>query len=196
MFVIHYCGLPTERSCQYCFVSIYSGKITAYKLTTNWEGGPSIIISCFGTLLFVYYLDVFSKIWLQCIICNSTCKMLGLLQWCQPATCTGPGLEVSIQSPEKEVKGNVVVSVIVKEPEPNVISWLPTSQLKAWRVRVVTCNSYFELSGSSSFAIAWIGWLRTDLIDCQSSCNWNCCISDSTSKMLPCCQRYQLLPVN
>jgi hypothetical protein len=29
------------------------------------------------------------------------------------ATCRGPGLEASIPSPEKEVKGNVVVSVIV-----------------------------------------------------------------------------------
>jgi hypothetical protein len=42
------------------------------------------------------------------------------------ATCKGPGLEASIQSPEKEAKGNVVVSVIEKEPEPNVMSWLPT----------------------------------------------------------------------
>ena len=41
------------------------------------------------------------------------------------ATWKGPGLEASIQSPEKVVKGNTVVSVIVKEPEPNVMSWLP-----------------------------------------------------------------------
>jgi hypothetical protein len=41
------------------------------------------------------------------------------------ATWLGPGLEASIQSLEKVVKGNVVVSVIVKEPEPNVMSWLP-----------------------------------------------------------------------
>jgi hypothetical protein len=41
------------------------------------------------------------------------------------ATWKGPGLEASTQSPEKVVKGNVVVSVIVKEPEPNVMSWLP-----------------------------------------------------------------------
>ena len=33
--------------------------------------------------------------------------------------------EDCIQSPEKVVKGNIVVSVIVKEPEPNVKSWLP-----------------------------------------------------------------------
>lgn len=26
--------------------------------------------------LFVYHLDIFSKIWLQCTICNSTCQML------------------------------------------------------------------------------------------------------------------------
>ena len=48
------------------------------------------------------------------------------------ATWKGPGLEASIQSPEKVVKGNVVVSVIMKEPEPNVKSLLPpTSQLEA-----------------------------------------------------------------
>ena len=41
------------------------------------------------------------------------------------ATWKGPGLEASIQSPEKVVKGNVVVSAIEKEPEPSVMSWLP-----------------------------------------------------------------------
>jgi len=51
VFVIHYCGLPTERSCQYSFVSIYSGKITAYRLATNGEGGPSIIISYLGAVV-------------------------------------------------------------------------------------------------------------------------------------------------
>jgi hypothetical protein len=42
------------------------------------------------------------------------------------ATWKGPGLEAGIQSHEKVVKGNVLVSVIVKEPEPNVMSWLPS----------------------------------------------------------------------
>jgi len=50
-------------------------KIIAYRLATKETVALSSLYHIL-VLLFVYYLDISSKIWLQCTICNSTCHML------------------------------------------------------------------------------------------------------------------------
>jgi hypothetical protein len=83
------------------------------------------LLSHILVLLFVYYLDVsvrYGYIALFVIVHVRCCPAAMVPV---AATWKGSGLEASIQSPEKVVKGNTVVSVIVKEPESNVISWLP-----------------------------------------------------------------------
>jgi hypothetical protein len=82
-------------------------------------------------LLFVYYLDVLVRYGYSTlfVIVDVRCCPAAMVPvaFCEPEV-------VCIESPEKEGERNspagLAISVIVKGPEPNVISWLPHLPVK------------------------------------------------------------------